>query len=74
MELAEKLKKVEGKKIPEAFDYASVNGLSKEVLSKLQEIKPANLGQASRIPGITPSAISLLLIATEKSKRARADK
>jgi tRNA uridine 5-carboxymethylaminomethyl modification enzyme len=74
MELAERLKKIEGKKIPEAFDYVSVNGLSKEVLSKLQEIKPANLGQASRIPGITPAAISLLLVATEKSRRERTDK
>jgi tRNA uridine 5-carboxymethylaminomethyl modification enzyme len=74
MELAERLKKIEGKKIPEAFDYASVNGLSREVLIKLQEIKPANLGQASRIPGITPAAISLLLVATEKLKRERADK
>jgi tRNA uridine 5-carboxymethylaminomethyl modification enzyme len=71
MEMAEKLKKIEGKRIPENFDYVTVNGLSKEVLSKLQEVRPANLGQASRIPGITPTAISLLLVTIEKLKRQR---
>jgi tRNA uridine 5-carboxymethylaminomethyl modification enzyme len=71
MEMAEKLKKIEGKRIPENFDYVTVNGLSKEVLIKLQEVRPANLGQASRIPGITPTAISLLLVTIEKLKRQR---
>ncbi|MCG2813363.1 MAG: tRNA uridine-5-carboxymethylaminomethyl(34) synthesis enzyme MnmG, partial [Thermodesulfovibrionales bacterium] len=61
IEMAEKLKKMEGKKIPDNFDYASVNGLSTEVLEKLQKIMPANIGQAGRIPGITPAALSLLL-------------
>jgi tRNA uridine 5-carboxymethylaminomethyl modification enzyme len=71
MEMAERLKKIEDKKIPEHFDYTSVNGLSKEILSKLQEIKPSNLGQASRIPGVTPTAISLLLVAVERLKRGQ---
>jgi tRNA uridine 5-carboxymethylaminomethyl modification enzyme len=71
MEMAEKLKRVEGKRIPDDFDYVTVNGLSKEILSKLQEVRPANLGQASRIPGITPAAISLLLVTIEKIKRQR---
>ncbi len=70
-EMAERLRKIEGKRIPEDFDYVAVNGLSREVLGKLQEIRPANLGQASRIPGITPAAISLLLVAIERSKRER---
>ncbi len=74
MEMAEKLKKVEGKKIPDNFDYQSVNGLSREVLMKLLEVKPINLGQASRIPGITPVAISLLMVAVEKLKRERTNK
>jgi tRNA uridine 5-carboxymethylaminomethyl modification enzyme len=74
MEMAERLKKIEDKKIPEHFDYTSVNGLSKEVLSKLQEVRPANLGQASRIPGVTPAAISLLLVAIERLKRERGQK
>ncbi len=69
IEMAEKLKKIEGKKIPGSFDYTSVNGLSTEILEKLQKVMPENLGQASRIPGITPAAISLLLISIEKRKR-----
>jgi len=69
MEMADRLKKIEEKRIPENFDYASVNGLSKEILSKLQEVRPTNLGQASRIPGVTPAAISLLLVAIERLKR-----
>ncbi len=71
VEMAEKLKKIEGKRIPEDFDYIIVNGLSKEILSKLQEVRPANLGQASRIPGVTPAAISLLMVAIERLKRER---
>jgi len=71
IEMAEKLKKMEGKKIPDNFDYASVNGLSTEVLEKLQKIMPANIGQAGRIPGITPAALSLLLISIEKRRRQR---
>lgn len=71
IEMAEKLKKMEGKKIPDNFDYASINGLSTEVLEKLQKIMPANIGQASRIQGITPAALSLLLISIEKRRRQR---
>ncbi|MBS1113525.1 MAG: gidA1 [Nitrospirae bacterium] len=74
MEMAERLKKVEGKKIPENFDYGAVNGLSREVLMKLLEVKPINLGQAGRIPGVTPAAISLLMITIEKLRRERANK
>jgi tRNA uridine 5-carboxymethylaminomethyl modification enzyme len=73
-EMAEKLKRIEGKKIPENFAYATVNGLSREVLCKLEEVKPENLGQASRIPGITPAAISLLMVAIERLKRERGDR
>ena len=72
--MAEKLKKIEDRKIPEDFAYASVNGLSKEILGKLEEVKPANLGQASRIPGITPAAVSLLMVAVERLKRERGDR
>jgi tRNA uridine 5-carboxymethylaminomethyl modification enzyme len=74
MQMAEKLKKIEGKKIPEGFDYKAVNGLSREVLCKLQEVLPANLGQASRIPGITPAAISLVMVAIERLRRERGSK
>ncbi len=71
IELAEKLKRVEEKKIPEGFDYSKINGLSTEILQKLTKVLPENLGQASRIPGITPSALSLLLINIEKGKRRK---
>ncbi|MDO8747442.1 MAG: tRNA uridine-5-carboxymethylaminomethyl(34) synthesis enzyme MnmG [Thermodesulfovibrionales bacterium] len=71
LEMAEKLKKMESKKIPDNFDYTSVNGLSTEVLEKLQKIMPANIGQAGRIQGITPAALSLLLISIEKRRRQR---
>lgn len=74
IEMAEKLKRVEEKRIPEDFNYGIVNGLSKEIQGKLQEIRPANLGQASRIPGITPAAVSLLLVTIEKLKRERGQK
>jgi len=74
IEMAERLKKVEEKRIPDEFNYESVNGLSKEIQSKLEEIRPANLGQASRIPGVTPAAISLLLVAIERLKRERGER
>ncbi len=74
MQMAERLKKIEGKKIPDDFDYTSVNGFSREVLNKLLEVRPENLGQASRIPGITPAAIALLLVSIERLKRERGDK
>ena len=52
----------EALKLPADFDYAKVRGLSAEVREKLLRIRPATIGQAGRIPGITPAAISLLLI------------
>ncbi len=68
-EHAEKFKKIEEKVIPEGFVYKGINGLSKEIVEKLEEVRPLNLGQAGRIPGVTPAAISLLMIAVEKRKR-----
>ena len=72
-ELAEKFKKIEGKQIPEGFTYKGIPGLSKEIVEKLEEVKPFNLGQASRIPGMTPAAISLLMVAVERRKRGFKD-
>ncbi|MCD6039246.1 MAG: mnmG [Gammaproteobacteria bacterium] len=57
----------EGTKIPEKLDYARVVGLSTEVQQKLSAVRPATIGMASRIPGITPAAISLLLVHLKKS-------
>src|SRR6478672_4916597 len=58
--------------IPDAFDYALVHGLSAEALQKLQRVRPQTLGQAQRIPGMTPAAISLLLVHLERQRRERA--
>ncbi len=60
-----------GLSIPADFDYGSVKGLSKEVLQKLQAGKPATLGQASRISGVTPAAISLLLVTLKRLQKER---
>ena len=62
-------KKLELKAIPTAFDYGSIQGFSREVLEKFSRVKPATIGQASRIAGVTPAAISLLIVALEKFKR-----
>ncbi|WP_321529988.1 tRNA uridine-5-carboxymethylaminomethyl(34) synthesis enzyme MnmG [uncultured Desulfuromonas sp.] len=58
----EKFKKNELVKIPETFDYTKVHSLSAEVIEKLCKIRPENLGQASRIPGVTPAAITILSV------------
>ncbi len=61
----------EHKAIPEDFDYNAVQGLSNEVREKLSRQRPATIGQASRIPGVTPAAVSLLLIALKKQAGRR---
>ncbi|MBW5803021.1 tRNA uridine-5-carboxymethylaminomethyl(34) synthesis enzyme MnmG [Coxiella endosymbiont of Ornithodoros amblus] len=61
-------KKYQTAQIPSSLDYNQVNGLSNEVRQKLNETKPTTLGQASRIPGITPAAISLLLVHLKKKE------
>src|SRR5699024_4269867 len=53
--------------LPAALDYASVSGLSREVQSRLAEVRPATLGQAGRVPGVTPAAVSLLLVHLKKT-------
>ena len=58
----EKYKNLEGITIPETFDFQTVHGLSNELKEKLSKIRPLSLGQASRIDGITPAAISVLMI------------
>ena len=60
----------EGTPIPADFDYMSVRGLSAEVQQKLERVRPQTVGQAQRIPGMTPAAISLLLVHLERARRA----
>lgn len=62
----EKLKNAENIKIPRGFDFLTVNGLKTECAQKLNEFQPANLGQASRISGVNPADISILMIAFNK--------
>jgi tRNA uridine 5-carboxymethylaminomethyl modification enzyme len=63
----EKFKHLEKIKIPPEFDYRGIHGLSNELKEKLSTIKPISLGQASRIAGITPAAISVLMICLRKA-------
>ncbi len=61
-----RFKKLESKPIPITFSYDGTPGFSREVREKLNKVRPASIGQASRISGVTPAAISLLLVALEK--------
>ena len=63
---------LEQKAIPPDLDYENITGLGSEVKQKLKQVRPVSLGQASRISGITPAAISLLMVALEKRKRGKA--
>jgi tRNA uridine 5-carboxymethylaminomethyl modification enzyme len=65
----EKFKKYEQRLIPNTFNYDAVSGFSREVREKFNRVRPETVGQASRISGVTPAAISLLLVAIEKSRR-----
>ncbi|OQW35667.1 MAG: tRNA uridine(34) 5-carboxymethylaminomethyl synthesis enzyme MnmG [Nitrospira sp. SG-bin1] len=65
----ERFKKLELKTIPKTFEYNMVSGFSTEVREKLNRIRPETIGQASRISGVTPAAISLLLVVVEKHRR-----
>ncbi len=67
----ERLKKSEQHAIPEWFDYRSVSGLSREMQEKLSKVQPRTLGQASRIPGVTPAAVSLVNVYVEIQARRR---
>lgn len=68
----ERLRRNEAKVLPENIDYAKVTGLSTEVIQKFSAQRPGTIAQASRIPGVTPAAISLLLVHLKKRERKRA--
>lgn len=70
LESVERFRKMEDFRLPENFDYGSIQGLSREVREKLDRIRPRSLGQAWRISGITPAAISLLSVYLKKQKLA----
>jgi tRNA uridine 5-carboxymethylaminomethyl modification enzyme len=69
----ERMKRAESRRIPDWFDYKKVSGLSREVVEKLTRVHPLTLGQASRIPGITPAAVSLVNCYIEIFQRRAAE-
>jgi tRNA uridine 5-carboxymethylaminomethyl modification enzyme len=69
----ERMKRAESRRIPDWFDYRKVSGLSREVTEKLTKVRPLTLGQASRIPGITPAAVSLVNCYIEIFQRRAAE-
>ena len=68
MQQVAQFKKLEGRKLPENFDYTQVNSLRKEAVQKLNKIQPSTIGQASRISGVSPADISVLMVYLERSK------
>jgi tRNA uridine 5-carboxymethylaminomethyl modification enzyme len=69
-EVIQQFKKLEHRRVPEDFNYQDIKGFSNEVAEKLKKVRPSSIGQASRISGVTPAAISLLLVALERHKKA----
>ena len=74
MDEIEKMKKNRNAHIPSNFDYSNVKGLSAEITQKLSKVEPKTLAQAWRIPGITPAAISALMIYLKRNETETADK
>ncbi len=70
-EQVERMTKMEDKKVPEDIDYDKINGLASEAKEKLKKIRPLSVGQASRISGVNPADISILLIYIEQGNIAR---
>ncbi|WP_394237950.1 tRNA uridine-5-carboxymethylaminomethyl(34) synthesis enzyme MnmG [Niallia oryzisoli] len=71
LQQVERLKKMENKKIPENIDYQAITGLATEARQKLEKIRPLSLAQASRISGVNPADISILLVYLEQGKIAK---
>ncbi|MFZ0577472.1 MAG: tRNA uridine-5-carboxymethylaminomethyl(34) synthesis enzyme MnmG [Psychrobacillus psychrotolerans] len=71
LQQVEKLKKMEDKKIPENIDYNAINGIATEAKQKLMQVRPLSIAQASRISGVNPADISILLIYIEQGKIAK---
>jgi len=69
----QQMKRAEQRRIPEWFDYGKVSGLSREVVEKFTRVRPLTLGQALRIPGITPAAVSLVNVYIEIFQRRGAE-
>jgi tRNA uridine 5-carboxymethylaminomethyl modification enzyme len=71
LQQVDKMKKMENKRIPENIDYSAISGLASEARQKLIEVQPLSLAQASRISGVNPADISILLVYIEQGKIAK---
>jgi tRNA uridine 5-carboxymethylaminomethyl modification enzyme len=71
LQQVERLKKMENKKIPEDIDYDAITGLATEARQKLKQVRPLSVAQASRISGVNPADISILLVYLEQGRIAR---
>lgn len=71
LQQVERMKKMENKKIPDNIDYDAIPGIASEARQKLRDIRPLSVGQASRISGVNPSDVSILLVYLEQGKVAR---
>ena len=71
LQQVDKMKRMEDKKIPENIDYDAINSLATEARMKLKEVKPLNIAQASRISGVNPADISILLVYIEQGNVKR---
>jgi tRNA uridine 5-carboxymethylaminomethyl modification enzyme len=69
----EKLKAAEAVRIPEWLEYGTISGLSREMREKLERVRPGTIGQASRIPGVTPAALSLVHVSIRLQGERRRD-
>ncbi|HQP91604.1 MAG TPA: tRNA uridine-5-carboxymethylaminomethyl(34) synthesis enzyme MnmG, partial [Candidatus Omnitrophota bacterium] len=67
----ERFKKIERIKIPKGLEFRKIKGLSKEIVEKLEKLTPHSLGQAARISGVTPAAVSLLIVYLDKLKKEK---
>ncbi|KMK77899.1 tRNA uridine-5-carboxymethylaminomethyl(34) synthesis enzyme MnmG [Alkalihalobacillus pseudalcaliphilus] len=73
LQQVERAKKMDNKKIPENLDYFAINGLATEAKQKLSQVRPLSVGQASRVSGVNPADISILLVYIEQGRLAKID-
>lgn len=71
LEQVDRLKKMERKRIPEWIDYDDIQGIAMEARQKLKEVRPLSVGQASRVSGVNPADISILLVYLEQGRQKR---